>query len=46
MRNSTQYNKTQNSNKKEMYRLKGAEWETENVKEENTDAKYADVLKW
>jgi hypothetical protein len=29
-----------------MYRLKGAEWETENAKEKNTDAKCADVLKW
>jgi hypothetical protein len=46
MLNSTQYNKSQNSNKKDMYRLKGAKWETENVKEESIDAKCADVLKW
>jgi hypothetical protein len=29
-----------------MRRLKGAERETENVKEESIDAKCADVLKW
>ena len=42
--NSTQYNKPQYSNKKETYRLKGNEWETENLIEESRDAKCADVL--